>query len=227
MEAVSQGFLKIASGTADLIVAGGIESMSQMPLIYGKEMTDLFARLMRAKSVGDKLKVVSSFRPPYLSPVIAIEQGLTDPFCLNMGQTAEILAREFDITRTEQDEFALESHKKAIKATEDGRLDDEIEPILIGKNLDKLMTKDTCPRLDCSMEKLGKLVPYFDRKIGSVTVGNACPITDGGSAVLLASKNAVEKFNLTPMAKIKNISFAGLEPERMGMSPLVRPSIKH
>lgn len=222
MEAIYQGQLKIAAGEAGLVVVGGVESMSQMPLIYSKEMTDLFAKLMRAKSVGEKLKIISSFRPPYLSPIIAIEQGLTDPFCgLNMGQTAEILSREFDITRIMQDEFALDSHKKALSAIENGHFDKEIVPILIGKKLDKLLQKDSGPRVDCSIEKLQKLRPYFDRKTGSVTVGNACPITDGGSAMLLASKEALDKYNLVPLAKLKRVDFAGLEPERMGMGPLV------
>ena len=221
LEAVSQGFLQIASGRADLVVAGGIESMSQMPLIYSKEMTNLFADLMKARSFGDKMKALSSFRPPHLSPVIAIEQGLTDPFCgLNMGQTAEKLAREFNISRDDQDEFALNSHEKALKAQSEGRFDQEILPILVGSKLNKLMSKDNGPRLDCSLEKLGKLRPYFEKKSGTVTVGNACPITDGGSAVLLASADAVKKYALQPMARIIDVQFSGLEPERMGMGPL-------
>jgi acetyl-CoA C-acetyltransferase len=221
LEAVSQGFLQIASGRADLVVAGGLESMSQMPLIYSKEMTSLFAQLMRAKTFGDKMKALSAFRPPHLSPVIAIEQGLTDPFCgLNMGQTAEILAREFSITRDDQDSFALNSHEKALAAQSEGRFDSEILPILIGNKLDRFMNKDNGPRVDCSMEKLAKLRPYFERKSGTVTVGNACPITDGGSALLLASKEAVKKYALEPMARVVDIQFSGLEPERMGMGPL-------
>ena len=221
LEAVSQGFLQIASGRADLVVAGGLESMSQMPLIYSKEMTSLFAELMKAKTFGDKMKALSAFRPPHLSPVIAIEQGLTDPFCgLNMGQTAEKLAREFNISRDEQDAFALNSHEKALAAQSEGKFDAEILPILTGAKLNKLMSSDNGPRVDCSMEKLGKLRPYFERKSGTVTVGNACPITDGGSAVLLASAEAVKKYALEPMARVVDVQFSGLEPERMGMGPL-------
>lgn len=221
LEAVSQGLLQIASGRAELVIAGGLESMSQMPLIYSKEMTALFADLMKARSFGDKMKALSSFRPPHLSPVVAIEQGLTDPFCgLNMGQTAEMLAREFKISREEQDSFALLSHEKALAAQSEGKFDDEILPILVGAKLDKLMSKDDGPRVDCSMEKLGKLKPYFERKSGTVTVGNACPITDGGSAVLLASAAAVKKYALEPMARLIDVQFSGLEPERMGMGPL-------
>lgn len=222
LEAVSQGFLKIASGRSDVIVAGGVENMSQMPLIYSKEMTDLFVDVMKAKKVGDKLKALSSFRPPYLSPIIAIEQGLTDPFCgLNMGMTAELLSREFNISREEQDEFANTSHAKANAATEEGRFAEEIVPIPVGPKLDKILSKDVGPRANSTVEGLGKMRPYFDRKSGTVTVGNACPITDGGSALLLASEEAVEKYDLKPVAKIIDYHFHGLEPERMGMGPLL------
>lgn len=222
LEAVSQGFLKIASGRSEIIAVGGVENMSQMPLIYSEEMTELFIGVMKAKSVGDKLKILSSFRPPYLSPIIAIEQGLTDPFCgLNMGQTAEVLAREFGITREQQDEFAVRSHELALKAQNEGRFDDEILPLIVGGKLNKILTKDVGPREGSSVEKLAKLKPYFDRKSGTVTVGNACPITDGGSALLLVSEEALKKYNLEPMARIVDYHFHGLEPERMGMGPLL------
>lgn len=222
MEAASQAYLKIASGRCDVIVAGGVESMSQMPLIYGKEMTDLFARLMKAKTTGDKLKVLSTFRPHFLSPIVAIEQGLTDPFCgLNMGQTADLLARELGITRLEQDTYANNSHQKAVAATKEGKFKDEIVPITIGNGLTKLLSDDVGPRDNSTVEGLGKMKPYFDRKSGTVTVGNACPITDGGSALLFVSEEAVKKYNLKPIAKMTDYHFHGLEPERMGMGPLL------
>lgn len=222
MEAVSQAFLKVASGRSDVIVAGGVESMSQMPLIYGKEMTDLFVNLMKAKSMGDKLKVMSSFRPPYLTPIIAIEQGLTDPFCgLNMGNTAELLARELGITRLEQDTFANDSHQKALLATKEGRFADEILPIIYGSKRDKLLSHDSGPREGSTVEGLAKMRPYFEKKSGTVTVGNSCPITDGGSALLFVSEDALKKYNLEPMARLVDYHFHGLEPERMGMGPLL------
>lgn len=222
MEAVSQAFLKIASGRSDIIIAGGVECMSQMPLIYNKEMTELFVSVMKSKTVADKIKAVSSFRPPFLSPIIAIEQGLTDPFCgLNMGQTAEVLAREFDLTREMQDEYANASHHKAVAAQNEGRFDDEIVPILVGEKLNKLLTKDVGPRANSTAEGLGKMKPYFEKRSGTVTVGNACPITDGGSALMFASEEAVEKYNLKPIAKMVDFHFHGLEPERMGMGPLL------
>ena len=222
MEAVSQAYIKIASGRSDIIVAGGVESMSQMPLIYNKEMTELFGKLMKAKSMGEKISAISSFRPNYLTPIIAIEQGLTDPFCgLNMGQTAELLARELKITREMQDAFASNSHLKAVAATKEGRFKDEILPIMTGGSLSKLLLNDVGPRENSTVEGLGKMKPYFEKKSGTVTVGNSCPITDGGSALLMVSAEALKKYNLKPMAKLTDYHFHGLEPERMGMGPLL------
>jgi len=222
MEALSQGYLKIASGRSDLIFAGGIESMSQMPLIYSKDMTDLFVNIMKAKTMGEKVKAVSAFRPPFLSPIIAIEQGLTDPFCgMNMGLTAEVLAREFNISRLEQDTFANRSHDLAMKAQKEGKWDEEILPLAYGDKMEKLLSQDVGPRENSTVEGLGKMRPYFEKESGTVTVGNSCPITDGGSVFLMASEEAVKKYNLKPMARMIDYHFHGLEPERMGMGPLL------
>jgi acetyl-CoA C-acetyltransferase len=185
-------------------------------------MTEFFLQLMKSKTPADKLKTFSSFRLPHLSPIIAIEQGLTDPFCgLNMGQTAETIAREFGISRLDQDEFANNSHYKTIKAQNDGHFDNEIVPIIAGKKLDKLISKDIGPRDSSTIERLGKLKPYFEKKTGTVTVGNACPITDGGSMWLMCSEEAVKKYNLKPMARMIDYHFHGLEPERMGLGPVL------
>src|SRR5690606_2462661 len=214
--------IKIASGRSDVIVAGGVESMSQMPLIYGEEMTEFFIELMKAKTLTQKMKVLTHFRLPHLAPVISIEQGLTDPFCgMNMGQTAEVLAREFGINREEQDQFALLSHQRAVKASEQGHFKAEILPLIYGTHRDKILQADIGPRANSSLESLAKLKPYFDRKAGTVTVGNSCPLTDGGSAILLCSAVALDRFRLTPIAKLVDYHFHGLEPERMGMGPLL------
>lgn len=222
MEALSQAFDKISSGRSNLIFAGGVENMTQMPLMFNKHMTDFFVELMKAKSTAHKLKIFSSFRPHFLAPVIAIEQGLTDPFCgRNMGQTAETLARELGISRKEQDEFANLSHQKTALATKEGRFREEILPITAGHKLDKMIADDIGFRANSTVEGLGKLKPYFERETGTVTVGNACPITDGGSMWLLASEEAVKKYNLEPMARLVDYHFHGLEPERMGLGPVM------
>lgn len=222
MEALSQAYDKISSGRNDLIFAGGVESMSQMPLLFNKQMTDFFIELMKAKSTAQKLKLFSTFRPHFLAPVIAVEQGLTDPFCgRNMGQTAETLARELGISRREQDEFANASHLKAAAATKEGKFRDEILPITAGSKLDKMIADDLGFRANSTVEGLGKLKPYFERETGTVTVGNACPLTDGGSMWLFASEEAVKKYNLDPMARMVDYHFHGLEPERMGLGPVM------
>ncbi len=222
MEALSQAFVKIGSGRSDLIFAGGVENMTQMPLMFNKQMTEFFMELMKAKSPVQKLKIFATFRPHFMAPIIAVEQGLTDPFCgKNMGQTAETLARELGISRREQDEFANLSHHKAANATKDGKFRDEILPITAGDKLDKMIADDLGFRANSTAEGLGKLKPYFERETGTVTVGNACPLTDGGSMWLLASEEAVKKYNLDPMARMVDYHFHGLEPERMGLGPVV------
>ena len=221
MEAVSQGFIKIKAGMADTVIVGGTESMSNMPLIFSKPMTQLFAALMTAKSTGQKLAVLSKFRPAYLKPIIAIQEGLTDAVCgLNMGQTAELLARESGITREDQDRFALKSHEKAVAATESGRFKREISPLSVPPKYDSFLAEDFGPRKGQTLEALGKLKPYFDRKNGTVTVGNACPITDGSCMLVLMRADKAKALGYTkPLAKIRSFAFAGLEPERMGLGP--------
>jgi acetyl-CoA C-acetyltransferase len=222
MEALSQAYDKISSGRNDLIFAGGVENMSQMPLMFNKQMTEFFIEMMKAKTPAQKLKIITTFRPHFLAPVIAIEQGLTDPFCgRNMGQTAETLARELGISRREQDEFANASHHKAMAATKEGRFREEILPITAGDKLDKMIADDIGPRGNSSVENLAKMKPYFEKETGTVTVGNSCPITDGGSMWLLASEEAVKKYNLDPMARLVDYHFHGLEPERMGLGPVM------
>ena len=170
----------------DVIIAGGTESMSTIPLLYGPRMTELFMHLSKAKTLKDRLRVLFSFRPSFLKPVIGLKQGLTDPVCgLIMGLTAEVLAREFHISRDEQDLYALQSHQRALNAAESGLLTLETVPVAIPPAYKKLQMEDEGPRPDETIEHLQKLRPYFDRKTGTVTVGNSCQITDGAAAVLL------------------------------------------
>ena len=226
MEAMAQAYLKIATGRAQVVFAGGVESMSQLPLLFGPEMTDFFAGMMKARTAGQKWQVVKGFRPQHLKPIIGIEQGLTDPFCgLNMGQTAEVLAREFGITREQQDEFANRSHQLAIKAQKEGRTASEIIPLIAGKNLDQIVDTDVGPRESSSVKGLAKMRPFFDRKSGTVTIGNSCPITDGGSMWLMCSEQAINKYQMKPMARMVEFHFAGLDPKRMGLGPV--PAIGH
>jgi acetyl-CoA acyltransferase len=222
MEAISQAALKVEAGVADVIVAGGAESMSNMPLLYNPKAVAFFEKLMGAKTLQDRLRVLASAPVgDFLKPRIAIAEGLTDPVVgINMGQTAEILAKEWKLSREEQDAFALASHQKAISAAEKGVFQNEIAPFPIPPKYNNTLLLDSGPRKGQTIEALAKLKPYFDRKFGTVTVGNARPITDGACMTIIASEEGLQKLGLKPLAKIKAHGFAALEPERMGLGPV-------
>lgn len=210
----------IRTGQADLVVAGGTESMSGIPLIYGAQMTALFVQLFKARTMGQRLKALASFRPAHLTPVVALQLGLMDPICgLNMGQTAEVLAREFGITRQDQDAFALASHQKAVAAADSGRLAEEIVPVAAPPGYARMQLVDDGPRPHQSSEALAKLKPYFDRQAGTVTSGNTCPITDGAAAVLLASERTTKELGIEPLGYITGSAYAALDGSRMGLGP--------
>lgn len=220
MESIATGFDKIKAGVADVVIAGGTESMSDMPLLFSRGFANKFGAFAAAKTMGAKLAALQKIKLKDLKPRISIIEGLTDPFVgINMGQTAEILAKEFQITRKEQDEFAVESHLKAVAAQKNGRLAKEIAPFYLGPDYKKVITDDVGPRDGQSMEQLAKLKPFFDKKFGTVTPGNSCPITDGAAMVLLMSREKALSLGYKPIASIKSYSFRGLEPERMGLGP--------
>lgn len=221
MESIAQAFMKIATGQADVMLVGGTESMSNYPLLFNEKMKGLFMNLMMARTMGARLGAVSKFRPNFLKPVIALQEGLTDPVCgLNMGLTAENLARDFAITREEQDAFAIHSHEKALAAQEAGRMAEEITPAFVGPKFKKFVESDIGPRAGLTSEKMAKLKPYFDRKNGTVTVGNACPITDGAVALAMMTREKAEGAGYKILGTVKSATFAGLEPERMGLGPV-------
>lgn len=221
MQSIATGFDLIRTGQAEVVVAGGTESMSNIPLVFPKSMSFFLERLARAKTPIQKLAAIAKFDFAMVKPIIALLEGLTDPFCgLNMGQTAQILANEFHITREEQDAFALRSHQKAVAAMKSGRFAQEIADVFLS-NEKKVISDDIGPRDGQTMEALAKLKPFFDRKHGSVTVGNSCPITDGASAILLMSEEKVKQFKIEPLGWIRSYAFAGLDPRRMGLGPAV------
>lgn len=213
MESIIAGWHILESGRADVVVAGGTESMSGIPLLVGQEATALLTRLTRARSLFGKLKVLASIRPRHLKPVPGVMLGLTDPVCgLNMGQTAEKLANEFSISRTEQDEFALESHRRAAAAQDRCFLSGEISAL--GD-----IEKDNCVRSGQSLEALQKLRPVFATD-GSVTAGNSCPLTDGAAAVVLTTAETAELKSITPLGYVTAHAVAGCDPSQMGLGPV-------
>ena len=218
IESVVTAALKISGGEANCILAGGTESMSNIPFYLTKKMQEIISQLSREKTFPGKLKVLSQVRLKYLSPQIGLQLGLTDPVCgLNMGQTAEVLAKEFGITRQEQDEFALISHQRAIKARE--ILREEIVPVIPGPKYKAAVVDDNGPRENQTMEALAKLKPYFDRYSGTVTAGNSSQITDGAAALLVMKESRAKELNLMPLGFIRAYAFAGVEPDRMGIGP--------
>lgn len=239
LESISTGFDKIKAGMADVVIAGGTENMSQMPMIYPKKYVEKFEALAKARKPADQIAGLVGLMGAGLSqvkemattppmakgafkPIISIMEGLTDPFRgINMGQTAEVLAKEFGISRVEQDEFALDSHNKALEAQKNGKLDEEIHPVFLPPKYKEVVEKDVGPREGQNMESLAKLKPFFDRKYGSITVGNACPITDGAASVMLMSREKAQSLGYKPLVSIQSYGFAGLEPERMGLGPVM------
>ena len=219
LESVTSGFEKIKSGTMDAVIAGGTESMSQLPLLFSKKFQDFFGEFVFAKTAGQRVNALKKFKLSYLKPRISVMEGLRDPFSgLMMGDTAEIIAKEFGISRLQQDEFAKWSHDKATAGRE--KLAEEITPVYVAPKYKTVVTEDIGPRADQSLEKLGKMKPYFDRKTGTITVANACPLTDGAAMLLLMSREKANSLGYKPIAKVRSYAFAGLEPERMGLGPV-------
>ncbi len=220
MESMTTAANKILAGEIDTALVGGSESMSSVPLLYSPKMTKFMMQMMFAKTPIAKLKLFSQFRLSFLKPVIGIEQGLTDPVCgLNMGQTAEVLAKEFAITREQQDQFALNSHQQAIKAQQAGKFADEIISVAIAPKYQHIQHLDNGPRDNQTLAALAKLRPYFDRLAGTVTVGNACPITDGAVAFTVMAESKAKAMGLTPLGYLTDYSYAGLAGNRMGLGP--------
>ena len=220
LESITAATERIRSGRARVVVAAGVESMSNYPLLFAAAAQRKFETLARARTGGARLAALARFRPRDFSPEIGLEVGLTDPVCaLNMGETAEVLAREFQVERDAQDEFALRSHQLAVAAEKAGRFDDERMPIFLPPAYDDLVDTDVGPRAGQSMEALAKLKPAFDRRHGTVTAGNSCMVTDGGAAVLVMSESMAAELGFEPLGRIAGYAWAGCSPRRMGLGP--------
>jgi acetyl-CoA C-acetyltransferase/acetyl-CoA acyltransferase len=221
MQAFTSAAEKIALGAAEAVLVGGTESMSNIPLLFGPQMTELFYHLNKARTMFGKLQAIAAFRPSFLKPVIALEQGLTDPICgLIMGLTAERLSREFHITREQQDRYALESHRRACTAIAAGLFDEEIVPVPVPPRYTDIQLHDEGPRPKQSIEALNKLKPYFDRKTGTVTVGSSAQVTDGAVAALVLQEERAKSMGLQPLGYLHSYAYAALAGDRMGLGPL-------
>jgi acetyl-CoA C-acetyltransferase len=219
MQSIDTGYRYVRDGAADLVLAGGAESLSHAPLVFSRGAVNWYARLFGARSLGARMSALFGFRPAFFKPVIGLERGLTDPMTdLNMGQTAELVGHLFHITRREADQYAAESQQRLAAAQRDGFFADEIEPAFARDGT--VYDHDDGVRPDSSADALAKLKPAFERPWGKVTAGNSSQITDGAAWVILASEDALARHKLTPRAVIVDSEWAALDPSVMGLGPV-------
>ena len=209
-QAITSGAEHILVGHADVVVAGGAESLTDIPVLFSTEMRNALVRASKARSMGERLAAFRAIRPRHLAPITpAIAEPTTG---LTMGESAERMAQENGISREEQDRWALRSHQLAAAATADGRLTREIAPVFVPPTYEEVVTQDNGIRADTSLEKLSQLRPVFDRKYGTITAGNASPLTDGASAVLLMSEERAKALGYEPLGYIRSYAYASLAP---------------
>lgn len=219
-QAITDAADQIALGHADIAIAGGAESLSAVPILHSRKFSDALLAASKAKTFGARIGALARIRPRDLIPVTpAIAEPTTGE---TMGQSAEKMAKINGIARADQDAFALASHTRAAAGTTDGRLTAEIAPVYVPPGFTSVVTSDNGIRSDTSLEKLAALKPVFDRKYGSVTAGNASPLTDGGAAVLLMSEERARALGFTPLAYIRSYAYAALDPgEQLLQAPVL------
>ena len=219
-QAITDAADQIALGHVDVAIAGGSESLSNIPILHAPGFADALVLASKAKSLPARLKALSRLRPKDLIPVTpAIAEPSTGE---TMGQSAEKMPKLNAVSREEQDHFALRSHRLAAAGTTEGRLTAEIMPVYVPPRFESVLTSDNGIREDTSYEQLAALKPVFDRKYGSVTAGNSSPLTDGGACVLLMSEEKAKSLGYTPLGIIKSYAYAALDPgEQLLQAPVL------
>jgi len=209
-QAITDGVNLIEMGYADVVVAGGAESLSHIPIMVTDKLSRALVAASKAKTTRGRVTSLSELRPRDLIPV---QPQIAEPTTgETMGDSAERMAKENGISREAQDAWALRSHQLAMAGTEDGRLTAEIAPLYVPPEYTRVEARDNGVRADTSLEALAKLRPAFDRRHGSVTAGNASPLTDGASAVILMSARAVKAHGVEPLGWIRSYAFSALDP---------------
>jgi acetyl-CoA acyltransferase len=219
-QAITDAADQIALGHNDVIIAGGAESLSNVPILHSRGFADALVAASRAKSLAGRIGALARIRPRDLVPITpAIAEPTTGE---TMGESAEKMAKINDISREDQDHFALRSHRLAAAGTADGRLTAEISPVVVPPRYDIVVKTDNGIREDTSYEKLAALKPVFDRRYGSVTAGNSSPLTDGGACVLLMSEAKARSLGYEPLGYIRSYAYAALDPgEQLLMGPVL------
>ena len=209
-QAITNAADQIALGHADTILAGGVESLSDIPVLHSRRFSQILVEAGKARGAGRRVRALARIRPRDLVPVTpAVAEPSTGE---TMGQSAEKMAKENGITREAQDRLALMSHERAAEATADGRLPAEIAPWFGGRDMDQIVTADNGIRSDTSLEALAALRPVFDRRYGSVTAGNSSPLTDGAAAVLLMAEEKAAALGYEPLAFNRSYAVAAVDP---------------
>ncbi len=209
-QAITDGVQMIELGQADIVIAGGSESLSHIPITVSKKLSKTLVAASKGKTLGQRIAPFRSVRPKDLLPV---QPEIAEPTTgETMGESAERMAKENGISREAQDEWALRSHRLAAEGTADGRLTAEIVPVYVPPGFEEVVTQDNGIRTDTSLEKLAKLRPVFDRKFGTVTAGNASPLTDGASAVVLMNADRAAADGLEPMGFVRSWAWTALDP---------------
>ena len=209
-QAVTAAYDQIVLGHADVILAGGVESLSDIPILASRRLADILVEASKAKTALQRVRVFAKIRPRDLIPVSpAIAEPSTGE---TMGQSAEKMAKENRISREAQDRWALRSHQLAAQGGADGRLTAEIVPVFPSRPGDPIVTEDNGIRRDTSLEQMAKLKPVFDRRYGSVTAANSSPLTDGAAAVLLMNGEAARALGYEPLAYVRSYAIGAVDP---------------
>jgi acetyl-CoA acyltransferase len=219
-QAITDAADQIVLGNVDVAIAGGAESLSNVPILHSRAFSDVLVAASRARTLGARLGKFSRVRPRDLVPITpAIAEPSTGE---TMGQSAEKMAKLNHIPREEQDQFALRSHRLAAAGTQDGRLTAEMMPFYVPPAYDTVLTHDNGVRTDTSLEQLQALKPVFDKRYGSVTAGNSSPLTDGAAAVILMSAEKADALGYQPLAYIRSYAYAALDPgEQLLQAPVL------
>ena len=223
-QAITDAADQIALGHSHVAIAGGAESLSQVPVLHSRGMSDVLVAASRAKSTAKRLATLAKLRPRDFVPITpAIAEPSTGE---TMGQSAEKMAKLNNISREAQDRFALRSHTLAWAGTQDGRLTSEIAFVPEKPNATNMISRDNGIRENSSYEQLAALKAVFDRSHGTVTAGNSSPLTDGGAAVLLMSEERARALGHTPLAFIRSYAYAAVDPsEQLLQAPVIAAPI--
>ncbi len=210
LQATTSAADQIALGHADCAIAGGAESISDAPIFASRRLAQKLVELSRARTLPQRLSIISSLKLADLRPE---PPALTEPTTgLSMGQSAEQMAQKNGIARLAQDQFSVQSHQRAAAAWAAGSFDAEVMHLAVPPRFERVSAKDNIVRADTTIEALSALKPVFDRKYGTITAGNASPLTDGAAALIVMSEEKARSLGLTPLGYIRGYAYAGLDP---------------